>query len=79
VEILAALIHVEVALEDSLLHGIGHFGLLGHLAYRRFHNGNAFGALVGVGAQHGRRAGHGASLSPGTEVLREVVAFACER
>ena len=40
------LVHVEVALEDALLHGVGDLGLLGHLADGRLHDGDALRALV---------------------------------
>jgi hypothetical protein len=72
------LIHIEVALEDPFLHGIGD-PWLGHLADRRLHDSDALSTLVRrTGrAQHGRGAGDGASLCSGSEVLSEIVTFAC--
>lgn len=75
-----SLVHVEVALQDSLLHGIRNLGLLRHLAGRRLHNGDTFGTLMSMtsGAQHSRRrAGDGTTLRSSTEVLGEIVTFAC--
>lgn len=77
-----ALIHVEVALEDPLLHGIGNLGLLGHLTRGRLHDGDTLGALVNVAIgteQTTRRARDGAPLGSGTEVLSEIVTLACGR
>tara|TARA_R110002003_G_scaffold13_8_gene922 strand:+ start:642 stop:998 length:357 start_codon:yes stop_codon:yes gene_type:complete len=71
------LVHVEVAFEDPLLHGVRNLGLLRHLAGRWLHYGDALGSLMTVRTEHWGRTGHGASLGSGTEVLREVVAFAC--
>jgi hypothetical protein len=72
------LIHIEVALENPLLHGVGDLGLLRHLTDRRLHDGNALGPLVTVRAHRRRRTGHGTPLGSSTEVVREVVAFACK-
>lgn len=79
------LIHIEVAFEDALLHGVGNSGLLGHLAGRRFHDGHALCALVGrrmlllllLLRVDGVDAGHGGAFGAAAEVLCEIVAFAC--
>jgi hypothetical protein len=72
------LVHVEIALEDPLLHGIRH-PRLGHLTNGWLHDRNALSTLVRrTGrAQHGRGAGDGASLGSRSEVLSEIVTFAC--
>jgi len=75
-EDLPHLVHVEVALQDPLLHGIRLLGLLRHLADGRLHDGNALRTLVRRNAHHWRWARDGAALGTGAEVLREVVAFA---
>jgi hypothetical protein len=72
------LIHIEIALEDPLLHGIGNLGLPRHLAGGRLHDGDTLGTLVTVCAQDWWGARHGTPFGSSTEVLREVVAFACE-
>jgi hypothetical protein len=72
------LVHVEIALEDPLLHGVRNLGLPRHFAGRRLHDGDALGPLVTARAHRRRRAGHGAPFGTGTEVIREVVTFACE-
>jgi hypothetical protein len=77
--ILAKLVHVEVALQDPLLHGVGGLGLLRHLADRRFHNSKTLGTLVAAVLKDWRWSGHGATLGARTEVLCKVVAFACRR
>lgn len=77
IDVTGILVHVEIALQDSLLHSIRLLRLLRHLADGRFHDSNALRTMVTGSAYHGRRAGHGATLSSGAEVLREVVAFAC--
>lgn len=71
------LIHVEVALQDTLLHGIGHSGLLWHLA-GRLHDGDALGAVVHLGGDRvdGVGAGHGGALGAAAKILGKVVAFA---
>lgn len=71
------LIHVEVAFEDPLLHGVGHLGL-GHLAGRWLHDCDTLSTLVRWRrrAQHSARAGDGASLGSRSEVLSEIVTFA---
>ena len=73
-----ALVHVEVAFEDPLLHGVGHLGL-GHLAGRWLHDCDTLSTLVRWRrrAQHSARAGDGASLGSRSEVLSEIVTFAC--
>jgi len=75
-EDLPHLVHVEVALQDPLLHGIRDLWLLGHLSNGRFHDSYALSSMVGGLAQHWGRAGHGAALGTRSEVVREVVAFA---
>jgi len=71
------LVHVEIALEDPLLHGIRH-PRLGHLTNGWLHDRNALSTLVRrTGrAQHGRGPGDGASLGSRSEVLSEIVTFA---
>ena len=78
-QIQGRLIHVEVALQYSLLHSVRLPGLLRHLANGGFHDGNALCALVRWNTHHRRRARNRATLGSGAEVLREVVTFACRR
>jgi hypothetical protein len=77
--ILAKLVHIKVALQDPLLHGIWSLGLLRHLADRRLHNSNTLGTLVAAVLENWRWSRHGATLGARTEVLCKVVAFACRR
>jgi hypothetical protein len=72
------LIHVEVALEDPLLHSIGNLGLR-DLAGRWLHYCDTLSTLVcwSRRTQHSARAGDGASLGSRSEVLSEIVTFAC--
>jgi hypothetical protein len=72
------LVHVEVALEDALLHSVGDLGLLGHLANGWLHDGDALCALMGLARAVERVcAGHGRALGTVAEVLCEIVSFAC--
>ena len=73
-----ALVHVEVALEDPLLHSIRNLGLR-HLAGGRLHDCNALSTLMSRTrrAQRGWRTGHGAAFGSGSEILSEIVTFAC--
>jgi hypothetical protein len=73
-----SLVHVEVALEDPLLHGIRDLGLSGHFTRGWLHDGNALGSLMTMYAQRWGWTRHGASLGSRAEILREVVAFACK-
>jgi hypothetical protein len=41
----SSLVHIEVALENALLHSIWNLGF-GHLADWRLHDGDALGSLV---------------------------------
>lgn len=79
----ADLIHIEIALQDPLLHSIRLLWLLRHLADRRLHDSNTLRALVWWNTQHRRRTRDRAALGTGAEVFREVVAFAyggpCQR
>lgn len=72
-----SLVHVEIALEDTLLHSVGHLGLLRHLANGRLHDGHALSTLMRwrLGL-HRLDARHGRALGSGTEVLCKTVAFA---
>jgi hypothetical protein len=72
------LVHVEIALEDPLLHSVRNLGLHRHFAGGRLHNSNALGPLVTAWSHRRGRAGHGAPFGTGTEIIREVVTFACE-
>lgn len=74
---MGSLVHVEVALEDTFLHGVGYLGLFGHLADGWLHDGDTLGTLVRRGLRlHWLDAGHGSPLGSGTEVLCVTVAFA---
>lgn len=83
---LLELVHVEVAFEDALLHGIGHLWLFGHLAGRRLHDGHALGTLVVLlrrllldRAVDRMGTGHGGTFGARAHVLGKIVAFACSR
>jgi len=74
------LVHVKVAFEDTLLHGIGHFGLFWHLANRGLHDGYALCTLVNWRlVLHRVDTRHGGALGSVTEIFCEVVAFTCFR
>lgn len=70
------LIHVEIALEDAFLEGVGHLWLLGHLSlWWWLHDGNTLGTLVD--SRLGDATGNGRAFSSGSEVLSKVVALSC--
>lgn len=76
------LVHVEIALEDTLLHSVGDSGLLGHLSGWRLHDSHALSPLVlrlSLGTMHGVGTRNRRAFCARAEVLCKVVAFACIR
>lgn len=72
------LIHVEIALQDTLLESIRHSGSLGHLLGRRLHHGHALGSVMHRRRRTRAEAGSardGGPLGSSTEVLGKVVAL----
>lgn len=72
------LVHVKVALEDPFLHSVGDLGLR-HLTGRRLHDCHTLRTVVSRanGTQRRRGAGNGSPLGSRSEVLSEIVTFAC--
>ena len=73
-----SLVHVEVTLEDALLHGVRDLGLLGHLADGRLHNGHALRALMSRSLAVNRVCTrNGCAFGTVAEILCKVVSFTC--